>query len=224
MTLRRRRVFISGALAVVAAAIGLGWWLGSPLFISTVVDEAFPFEPVSPESVAGMSEAETAQLQAEFRAAMPSEQTLDALSTEDRETVADRVMTAAAGMPDHVMAEPPPAAGPVAVLVGQFVDVDDRHRGMGSAMIFRSPDGRDVLRFEDFRVTNGPALSVLLSTAPAPLDHDGLGEFIDLGPLKGNVGNQNYEIPSGTDVSKFQSVVIYCVPFRFVFSTATLAA
>jgi hypothetical protein len=47
---------------------------------------------------------------------------------------------------------------------------------------------------------------------------------VELGQLKGNVGNQNYEIPAEIDLSLYQSVVIYCLPFQVVFSTATLDA
>lgn len=49
-----------------------------------------------------------------------------------------------------------------------------------------------------------------------------MGQFLDLGELKGNVGSQNYEIPAGTDLSIYNSVVIYCQPFHVVFATATL--
>jgi hypothetical protein len=47
--------------------------------------------------------------------------------------------------------------------------------------------------------------------------------YLDLGSLKGNLGNQNYDIPAGTDINQFKSVVIYCLPFHVVFSTADLA-
>ncbi|MEM7336152.1 MAG: DM13 domain-containing protein, partial [Chloroflexota bacterium] len=58
---------------------------------------------------------------------------------------------------------------------------------------------------------------------PNPLTRDEVGtDYIDLGSLKGNMGNQNYEIPADVDLSQFQSIVIYCQPFHVVFSTATL--
>ena len=108
--------------------------------------------------------------------------------------------------------------------MGQFRGADDFHRGSGTATIFRTPDDKLVLRLTDFMVTNGPALSVLLSSAPAPASSQQLGDYIDVGALKGNIGNQNYEIPDGTDLSAYNSVVIYCVPFHVVFATATLPA
>ncbi len=49
-------------------------------------------------------------------------------------------------------------------------------------------------------------------------------EFVDLGPLKGNIGNQNYAIPAGTDVAEFHSTVVWCRAFGVLFATAPLAA
>jgi len=112
---------------------------------------------------------------------------------------------------------------PVAMLQGQFQDADRFHQGSGEATIYQLPDGSHVLRFETFEVTNGPDLHVLLSTHPAPTNQEEvMAGYLDLGKLKGNVGSQNYDIPAGTDLSQFNSVVIYCEPFHVVFSTATL--
>jgi hypothetical protein len=62
-----------------------------------------------------------------------------------------------------------------------------------------------------------------LTKHPAPADRSDVGEdYLDLGSLKGNQGNQNYEIPEGVDLSEYNGVVIYCLPFHVVFATATL--
>ncbi len=133
-------------------------------------------------------------------------------------------LTATAAPPDKVMDEPmPPADQPIVLRTGEFVDADSFHRGSGLATILQLPDGSRLLRLEDFMVTNGPDLHVILATSPAPTDRSDLGEHLDLGELKGNIGNQNYEIPAGIDLSRYRSVVIYCVPFHVVFSTATLS-
>ena len=219
----RRRILIpAGAVVVIVGAI-VGWWLISPLFIDSVVDEAFPFEMPSDSEMADMTSEEMSQMRSEFDEAMPSEATLANLSAEDRQAVQDKVMTVAAEMPDHPMEEPmPDPAEPVAILTGNFMDADRFHLGSGVAKVFRLPDDRTVLRFENFMVTNGPALSVLLSSNPSPASSGDLGDYVDLGPLKGNIGNQNYEISPSTNLDDFKSVVIYCVPFHVVFSTATL--
>ena len=106
---------------------------------------------------------------------------------------------------------------------GSFADADAVHKGTGDALLYRLPDGRHVLRFEDFRVTNGPDLHVYLAARPgvrkaADVTDDG---FHDLGALKGSIGNQNYELPADLDPGEWRSVVIWCELFGVLFSPAT---
>ena len=81
-----------------------------------------------------------------------------------------------------------------------------------------------MLRIEDFKVTKGTDLHIFLSPHPNPTNLDELYTFgaVDLGKLKGNIGNQNYPIPEDVDVSIQMTVVIYCVPFHVFFSIASL--
>lgn len=122
------------------------------------------------------------------------------------------------------------AAGTAAVQVvlasGQFGGVDGFHKGEGKALVVQLPDGERFVRFENFKVTNGPDLYVYLSGHPAPRNGAQLHEIsaLEVGRLKGNIGNQNYPLPAGTDISKFKSVVIYCKQFSVIFSTAQLAS
>ncbi len=190
-------VALGGIGLIIVGAIG--WYLGSPLFIDRTVEEALPFE-------------------------IPNMEELEAMPEADREAMGEKIMATAAAMPDKAMEESMPSEGePTAVLQGAFVGADSFHQGSGSATIFELPDGGRVLRLEDFSVTNGPDLHVFLAEGAAPTSQDDLGEHLDLGELKGNIGNQNYEIPAGVDLSRYGSVVIYCVPFHVVFSTATLS-
>ncbi|NND83554.1 MAG: DM13 domain-containing protein, partial [Acidimicrobiia bacterium] len=78
---------------------------------------------------------------------------------------------------------------------------------------------------EDFEVTNGPDLHVILSPVDSPNSSEELRavDYVDLGELKGNVGNQNYEIPADVDIDSIGSVVIYCVPFHVIFATANVS-
>ena len=227
----RRRVLFGGGIVGIIVVAAIAWWLGSPLFRDSVVDEAFPFEMPEAAAMETMTEVEKQELVAEFEAAMPTLEEIEELAEADRMAVQEKVMTAAATMPDTMMDEPMPAAPqaeaapqPEELRAGQFQGADNFHRGAGTATIFRTPDGKLVLRLTDFMVTNGPALSVLLSSTPRPASSQELGNYIDVGALKGNIGNQNYEIADGTDIAAFNSVVIYCVPFHVVFSTATLPA
>ena len=104
---------------------------------------------------------------------------------------------------------------------GNFVDADFIHKGVGRAYILESSDGGKVLRFEDFDITNGPDLFVYLAETTAPTGGlESLGNYIDLGQLKGNVGNQNYELPA--DISGYNSVVVWCKKFGVLFLYAVL--
>ena len=112
----------------------------------------------------------------------------------------------------------------VATRRGEFGVVDAIHKGEGRATFYRRPDGRTVLRLEDFRVTNGPDLYVYLSGHPAPRSSAELHQDPDheVAVLKGNVGDQTYELPPDLDLDGVKSVVIYCKRFTTVFSTAEL--
>lgn len=103
--------------------------------------------------------------------------------------------------------------------------INRSHPTRGNAIVLGDGTGQRFLRFEDFRTDNGPDLNVYLSSAPqdAPagqFDDD----FIDLGDLKGNVGSQNYEIPRDVDLSRYSTVVIWCVRFSVIFGAAELVA
>ena len=120
--------------------------------------------------------------------------------------------------------QPEETAQPVKLKSGQFRDQDRFHKGSGKATIYRLAGGSRLLRLEDFNVTNGPDLRVILTRAQDP---EQAGEVtgpghLELSKLKGNMGNQNYPIPDNADVSSFNSVVIFCKPFKVIFSVATL--
>lgn len=113
---------------------------------------------------------------------------------------------------------------PTLLASGSLRDGESFHKGSGQVNIYQFENGSSLLRLENLNVTNGPALHVYLSEHANPMngnDVDTSG-FVDLGSLKGNMGNQNYEIPAGTDFSKIKSVVIYCKTFHVVFSVASL--
>jgi hypothetical protein len=81
-----------------------------------------------------------------------------------------------------------------------------------------------VLRLENFKSTNGPDLHVYLASHPNPTKSSEIKDqgFVNLGRLKGNIGNQNYAIPASVDLSKQGSVIIYCKAFSTIFSVASL--
>ncbi len=188
-----KRLVIGAAIVIGLPLLALAWWLGSPLFIDRTVDEEFPRAAM-----------------AEVPADMTAEEVEDAMVEAE-----DAVETASDEMPD---------AGVTALVSGEFSDADDFHRGSGTATIYELDDGSRVLRLEDLDVTNGPDLHVLLTPASEPVSRESLeaADYVDLGGLKGNIGNQNYDIPADVDVGAQMTVVIYCQPFHVVFSTAAL--
>lgn len=115
-------------------------------------------------------------------------------------------------------------ADPVRLKTGSFRDADLTHRGSGTVNIYRGPDGSHLLRLENLNVTNGPDLRVILTPHPNPMIRGDVKVpgYVDLGKLKGNMGNQNYVIPSDVDPAAYGSVVIYCKPFQVIFSVASL--
>jgi hypothetical protein len=109
---------------------------------------------------------------------------------------------------------------------GMFRSGGPSYSGSGRAAIYRLPDGSHLLRLEDFSVTNGPDLRVLLASHGDPQSSEALYSrpYVELEPLKGNQGNQNYIIPAGVDLADQWSVVIYCKPFSVIFSVVPLTA
>jgi hypothetical protein len=104
-------------------------------------------------------------------------------------------------------------------LMGNFVDAGDGfHKAAGAAKVINLADGKTFLRFENLKTTNGPDLYVYLSTGKD------VSDIVNLGRLKGNIGNQNYEIPTGTDLAKYNTVLIWCKAFSTLFGSAKLAS
>lgn len=101
------------------------------------------------------------------------------------------------------------------------------HKTEGRATIYQDKDGKQILRLTNFRTSNGPDVHVvLLAIQDATDDANSLKsstERVELGKMKGNQGDQNYDIPAGTDLAKFGTVSIYCVRFNANFGSAPLA-
>ena len=107
---------------------------------------------------------------------------------------------------------------------GTFVDADRAHKGSGHVAVVTRADGITELQFTMFEVTNGPDLEVWLSAHPNPTSSNDVkgAEWISLGQLKGNIGDQAYSVPPGTDLAAYPSVVIWCEQFGVLFSPAVL--
>src|SRR5271170_2642571 len=100
------------------------------------------------------------------------------------------------------------------------------HSTSGRATIYQESDGKLFLRLTNFKTSNGPDVHVIL-IAEKDADDDANflknnTERVELGKLKGNEGDQNYDIPAGTDLGKFQTVSVYCERFNANFGAAPL--
>lgn len=136
-------------------------------------------------------------------------------------------MAQAATSPDIVIPTEqqgmPVLTNPSVVAGGTFTEIDVLYTAKGTVTIYQLPDDSRLLRLEDFSVTNGPDLHVYLVRNPKPREQKEVGnDYIDLGALKGNVGNQNYQVPSEVDLTSYRGIIIYSVQFGAIFSSAEL--
>ena len=130
------------------------------------------------------------------------------------------------GVPKPGVPEPEPEASQpmevVRLVEGTFIDRS--HPTEGVAVVLNDGTQQRFLRFEDFATDNGPDLNVYLSSAPADASAGEFDDdFVDLGDLKGNIGAQNYEIPTDVDLNRHSTVVIWCVRFSVAFGVAELS-
>jgi hypothetical protein len=113
------------------------------------------------------------------------------------------------------------ASNPRQVAMGSFKGY--AHETKGNAGIYEV-NGKRVLRLTNFETSNGPDVHVYLVAAPDAMDAATVktAGFIDLGPMKGNKGDQNYEVPDNADLTKYRAVTIWCARFNVNFGTAPL--
>ena len=100
------------------------------------------------------------------------------------------------------------------------------HQTSGRATIYRNEDGKEYLRLSDFTTSNGPDVHVVLvRSEDKALEQEivkGDLEHLELGMLKGNQGDQNYDLPATVDLNQYQAVAIYCERFHAIFGVARL--
>ena len=213
-----------GIISAIVIIIGVSaFYLASPLFVSTEIDEPLPggaevsappppsnqfqeFMAMSEEEriEAGnrMDEQERNQIMLEFARMNTS---INESMAQINESLLEQQTSQTGNETSDLL------------LTGSFVGVGDGiHDAQGIAKVIPIEDGGNVVRLEDLVVTNGPDLYVYLSTDKSASD------FVSLGKLKANIGNQNYLIPAGTDLSKYDTVLIWCRAFSVLFGSAEL--
>jgi hypothetical protein len=150
----------------------------------------------------------------------------DAIPSTVATTVPDAAPTASATIEPAEEISPAPPAGPVDLLAGTFVSHE--HTTTGSVRVIEQPDGTRQLAIVGLETSNGPDVHVWLSAGPVVEGFDGWftaagHEHIDLGPIKGNLGDQLYDIPADVDLATFRAVDLWCEQFAVSFGAAALA-
>jgi len=211
MNNRLRLIVIFLGTLVVIAVYTFPYW--QPLLEIELVEDGFP----------GLTEEQRAA----FALLTPEQQeAYEDLLEENRDMAI--AMARAALSPDSIVpTEEQGLTGitaPEQRAVGLFSTVDDIRTGSGTVRLYQFPDNTRVLRLEDFRVTNGPNLHIYLTRNPEPREPEDIGtDYIDLGELKANTGNQNYPVPIEVDFSVYRGVIIYSASLNIVYSSASMA-
>ena len=183
-------------IAIVIAVVGVAALFAlSPYFTESTIDEAIPTGAI---------------IQSEIESKDGASNQDDTMM--EKETVKEDTM-----MEKETVKEEMTESIPISYL-GSFVGVGDGvHDAQGNAYTIPLEDASSVLRLENFKSTNGPDLYVYLATDKNASD------FVNLGELKASSGNQNYEIPDNTDLSKYNKVLIWCKAFGVLFGSAELS-
>lgn len=177
----------------------------SPLLINTVINEPLPPSSVSSDFQRFMNMTENERIEAANNMTQKQKEMIMTVAAKDNNTVSENLSVATMSTSSNK------------TLIGNFVGAGDGfHNAEGVAKIIQLADGTDILRLENFKATNGPDLYVYLSTDKTNAD------IVNLGRLKGNIGNQNYLIPAGTDITKYNTTLIWCRAFSVIFGSAQL--
>jgi hypothetical protein len=223
---RARPLLGAVALVVVLAVVlPIGNYLLSPLWTRTTLNEASPLS-VGAGAPTANSNAVTSTTATSSPAASGSAATPSAVSTVTvvastpavAGTAAVPASTPAATSAGATATTATPSGGPRLVARGTFRGADDFHFGRGDALLIELAPQRHAVRFENFSVRNGPDLYVYLSDDPNGYG----GAVLKLGRLRATDGAFNYDLPPGTDISRYRSAIVWCDQFSQLFATASL--
>jgi Electron transfer DM13 len=205
------KIGITSGVVIIISIIA--YYLASPLFVSTEVNEPLPASIMKSDAYQKfitMSEEEKMQAAKQ-------------MSSEERDQImtdASKVNNSIDETMDVVQQQQQQTQNTTTantLRTGSFVGVGDGiHNAEGMVKVIPLNNGNNILRLENLRATNGPDLYVYLATDKTNSDS------ISLGKLKANNGNQNYNVPSGTDLAKYDTVLIWCRPFSVLFGSAKL--
>jgi hypothetical protein len=199
----RTKIIIGIMTAIIVITFAI--YTISPLLINTVINEPLPPSSVSSDFQRFMNMTEDERIEAANNMTQKQKEIIMTVAAKDNNTIGENLSVATM------------SASSNGTLIGNFVGAGDGfHNTEGVAKIIQLADGTDILRLENFKATNGPDLYVYLSTDKTNT------EIVNVGRLKGNIGNQNYLIPAGTDITKYNTALIWCRAFSVIFGSAQL--
>jgi hypothetical protein len=199
----RTKIIIGIMTAIIVITFAI--YTISPLLINTVINEPLPPSSLSSDFQRFMNMTEDERIEAANNMTQKQKEIIMTVAAKDNNTISENLSVATM------------SASSNETLIGNFVGAGDGfHNAEGVAKIIQLADGTDILRLENFKATNGPDLYVYLSTDKTNAD------IVNLGRLKGNIGNQNYLIPVGTDITKYNTALIWCRAFSVIFGSAQL--
>ena len=206
----------AGAVAglAVLAWLAFGFFGVHTLFIDDIVSEAAPVFD-TPAAPAAPSPEETTSTTPPPTTVPPVEAAPVTTPTTTQTTPQTTVAPTPTTAPTTTV---PPVPEIVTEASGVFTSA--AHPTSGDVVVLGNGTGQRFLRFENFETDNGPDLNVYLVNGST----GDVSDYIDLGDLKGNVGEQNYELPEGVDLSVYDTVWIWCVRVSSGFGSAELAA
>ncbi|MGD1835128.1 MAG: DM13 domain-containing protein [Nitrososphaeraceae archaeon] len=200
----KTKIIIGIIIAVVVIPIGI--YTISPLFVSTEIDEPLPSVTESSTDFTKFMEMTGEEMAEAAKQMTQEEQDIIMTNFAQQNTIINENMTINQNQNEIEI-----------LFIGDFVGVGDGiHHAEGQAKILKLSDNSNILRLENFKSTNGPDVHLYLSTDKQASD------FIDLGSLKANIGNQNYELENDINFTKYNNVLIWCQPFSVLFGSADL--
>lgn len=205
------------ALIIIAVCIALGiaWYLVSPLWRTVTLDEASPLEQMQGDAVAPLATGQDATMPDTPQQDPPANAPANEAQPKNLPSMSDEKPAAAMGTEPLAPSAPAQQPSSAPAVVAQGVFQASAHEVQGRALLIES-NGKKTVRFEDFETINGPNLHIYLGA-----DLEGK-DFIDLGEIRATKGNVNYELPPDVDLGVYNKVMVWCVPFRVLFSYAEL--
>ncbi len=213
-------------VAVVALAIPFAIYTVSPLFISNTINEPLPTtaavvskKAASQEYQKFVSMNEQDRINAAKQMNQRGKNMVMIGAAQINNTMNENVVMLAGVINEQQQSNiTTTTAAPTSTRTGSFIGAGDGfHNAEGLAKVMPlDGSGHTILRLENFKSTNGPNVHLYLATDKTA------SNFIDLGRLKANNGNQNYKIPVGTDLAKYNVALIWCKDFSVLFENAQL--